>query len=182
VILPGLAINPKYPEGFMGKRHIPESHGSQPNVTPLIDVIMVLIVFFMLVARIGVNTGADKTIIVPKSILGTDIKDMGNSLVLNVQQGADPVFPRVTAFVKGAEQELRVLDPTTRRNQLEETLKYFRNGDKSAGIPPNDQFRVVIRGAENMEYRFLEPVLLACAQAKVKEVAFNTGKVTELVN
>ncbi len=163
----------------MGKRHIPESHGSHPNVTPLIDVVMVLIVFFMLVARIGVNTGADKSITVPKSILGTDIKDMGNSLVLNVQQGADPVLPRVTAFVKGAEQELRVLDPATRKNQLEETLKYFRNGDKSAGIPPNDQFRVVIRGAENMEYRFLEPVLLACAQAKVREVAFNTGKVTE---
>lgn len=163
----------------MGKRHIPESHSAHPNVTPLIDVVMVLIVFFMLVARIGVNTGADKNIVIPKSILGTDIKDMGNRLVLNVQQGADPVLPRVTAMVRGAEQELKVFDPTTRKNQLEEVLKYYRNGDKALGVPANDTFGAVIRASESLEYRFLEPVLLACAQAKVKEVAFNTGKVTE---
>ncbi|HEV7301064.1 MAG TPA: biopolymer transporter ExbD [Tepidisphaeraceae bacterium] len=164
----------------MAKRHIPQSHGEHPNVTPLIDVVMVLIVFFMLVARIGVNTGADETITIPKSIQGTDIKDMGNALVLNVKEGQLDQ-PYITALVRGTNTELKVSDPTTKKNQLVETLMYFRNGDKSAGIAPNDQFKVVIRGAEDMQYRFLEPVLLACAQAKVKEVAFNTGKVTEEV-
>jgi biopolymer transport protein ExbD len=164
----------------MAKRHIPESHGGHPNVTPLIDVVMVLIVFFMLVARIGVNTGADKSIIVPKSIQGIDLKDMGNALVLNVQRGQLDQ-PNITALVRGAVTELKVFDVTSKRNQLEETLKYFRNGDKATGVAANEQFKVVIRGDENMEYRFLEPVLLACAAAKVKEVAFNTGKVTEEV-
>lgn len=164
----------------MAKRHIPESHGGHPNVTPLIDVVMVLIVFFMLVAKIGVNTGADKSIVIPKSILGVDIKDMGNTLVLNVKAGQIDQ-PFITALVKGQPQELKTFDPTTKKNQLVETLKYFRNGDKAAGIKANTDFKVIIRGDENMEYRFLEPVLLACAEAQVKEWAFNTGKVTEEV-
>jgi hypothetical protein len=89
----------------MSKRHIPESHAAHPNVTPLIDVVMVLIVFFMLVAKIGVSTGADEKIKIPASILGIDIKDM--------------------------------------------------------------------------EYRYLEIVLMACAKAHCKSVNFNTAKVTE---
>ena len=169
----------------MAKRHIPESHGGHPNVTPLIDVVMVLIVFFMLVAKIGVNTGADDKISIPKSILGTDIKDMGNTLVLNVQgsvqAGQATNDPRITALVRGTMTDLKIIDPITRKKQLVETLKYFRYGDKAAGIPANDQFKVVIRGQDDMAYSFLEPVLLACAEAKVKEVAFNTGKVTEEV-
>ncbi len=160
----------------MAKRHIPAAHGSHPNVTPLIDVVMVLIVFFMLVAKIGVNTGADEKIIIPKTVMGIDIKDLGNTLVLNVRQGQIDQ-PYITALVKGTPTELKVFDPTTKRNQLVETLKYFRNGDKVAGIAANPDFKVIIRGDESMEYRFLEPVLLACAEAQVKEWAFNTGKV-----
>src|SRR5688572_5830380 len=109
----------------MAKRHIPESHGGHPNVTPLIDVVMVLIVFFMLVARIGVNTGADKDIVIPKSILGTDIKDLGNTLVLNVSKNKTSTTvtndPHITALVKGGLQDLKIVDPVTRKQQLEET-------------------------------------------------------------
>jgi biopolymer transport protein ExbD len=161
----------------MKRRHIPSSHSAHPNVTPLIDVVMVLIVFFMLVAKIGIKTGADPNIVIPKSILGVNIKDMGNTLLLNVKAG--PLNqPMVTALIKGTLQELKINDTATQKNQLVETLKYFRNGDKAAGIPPNDQFKVIIRGDESMEYRYLEPVLVACAEAKVKEYAFNTGIVT----
>ena len=45
------------------------------NVTPLIDVVMVMIVFFMLVAKIGIET-SDRTVAIPATILGTDIKNM----------------------------------------------------------------------------------------------------------
>ena len=36
---------------------MPAAHASHPNVTPLIDIVMCLIIFYMLVAKIGVNTG-----------------------------------------------------------------------------------------------------------------------------
>ena len=84
----------------MGKRHIPDSHTSHPNVTPLIDIVMCLIIFFMLVAKIGVSTGAEPMADLPASIVGTDIKDMGNTLVLNVYEKPGNDLPQVTALVK----------------------------------------------------------------------------------
>lgn len=157
----------------MRRRHIPESHGTHPNVTPLIDVVMVLIVFFMLVAKIGVNTGADNKIRIPATIQGREIKDMGNTLTLNVQTG--PLDqPLVTALVKGEIRELKVIDPTTGVRQLMAELSHLRKN--------NADLKVIIRGEENMDYRYLEPVLLACAEAKVNEVAFNTRKTYEAVD
>lgn len=157
----------------MRKRHMPAGHTAHPNVTPLIDVVMVLIVFFMLVAKIGVNTGADNKITIPATIQGSEILDMGNTLTLNVQSG--PLDqPLVTALVKGEVRELKVVDSTTGVRQLMAELTHLRSN--------NADLKVIIRGEEDMDYRFLEPVLLACAEAKVKEVSFNTRHVYEAVS
>ncbi len=173
----------------MAKRHIPESHGGHPNVTPLIDVVMVLIVFFMLVAKIGVNTGADEKIHIPESVLGSEISDMGNTLVLNVTpQTVGSDVPIVTALVTNASTgvseitELKLQDAGN-QNQVVNTLKYYRYGKDlkqgtTGGKPENtdnDNFQVVIRGDKDMHYSVLEPVLLSCAMANVKAVNFNTG-------
>lgn len=176
----------------MARRHIPESHSAHPNVTPLIDVVMVLIVFFMLVAKIGVDTGADPDIKIPKSILGIDIQDMGNKLTLNVKPSpANRDLPHVTALVPppggGAPvlTELKV-DMVNNTSQLINTLKFFRYGKNltKGGDGPNadnDNFEVIIRGDSEMEYRLLEIVLMACAQAHVKAVNFNTEQIKEAV-
>ncbi len=159
----------------MKKRHIPEAHVAHPNVTPLIDIVMCLIIFFMLVAKIGVSTGAEKMDI-PASLMGVDIKDMGNTLTLNVRPGAVDE-PLVTALLKtpgGMETkptELKLHDPSTGQNQLVNTLQMYRK--------QNDQFKVIIRGEADMPYRFLEQVLFACANANVRNVNFNTKKVVE---
>jgi|GEM_PF-494618 len=173
----------------MSKHHIPEAHGGHPNVTPLIDVVMVLIVFFMLVAKIGVSTGADTKIKVPASILGTDIKDMGNVLFLNVTpQTKESDVPIVTANVKNAsgatERAELKLQNATGQNEVVNTLKFFRFGKdlKRGGTnenADNDNFQVVIRGDFEMHYAVLEPVLIACAEAAVKTVNFNTAKKME---
>jgi biopolymer transport protein ExbD len=159
----------------MKKFHIPEAHVAHPNVTPLIDIVMCLIIFFMLVAKIGVSTGAEQMDI-PASILGTDIQDMGNTLTLNVRPG--PLDqPQVTALVKAGgvgeprSTELKLRDTSTGQNQLLNTLKMYRK--------QNDQFKVIIRGEADMPYRFLEPVLIACADANVRNVNFNTKKISE---
>ena len=155
----------------MKKRHIPESHTAHPNVTPLIDIVMCLIIFFMLVAKIGVTTGAEKMDI-PSSIRGTEIKDMGNTLTLNVRSGALDA-PLVTALIKGDMKptELRLHDNASGQNQLLNTLKMYKK--------QNDQFKVIVRGEADMPYRFLEPVLTTCAEANVRNVDFNTKKVTQ---
>lgn len=162
----------------MKKISMPSAHVSHPNVTPLIDIVMCLIIFFMLVAKIGVSTGAE-AMDIPASIMGVDISDMGNTLTLNVRPGAVDE-PQVTALVKSGggtgearATELKLRDPSSGQNQLLNTLKMYRK--------QNDQFKVIIRGEADMPYRFLEPVLVACADANVRNVNFNTKKITERI-
>jgi biopolymer transport protein ExbD len=148
------------------------------NVTPLIDIVMCLIIFFMLVAKIGVDTGADRNIDIPMSIMGQDIKDMGNTLVLNVVNGPTGVpdpQPIVTALVHGQMIGLKMNDFVNGKphDQLLDTLKMFRHGD-GVKMPPNPDFKVVIRGDKSLTYRFLAPVLMDCNLAQVKSFAFNT--------
>src|SRR2546430_7924829 len=84
----------------MKKHLMPEMKEGGVNVTPLIDIVMVLIIFFMLVAKIGVTTGADATIDPPETILGVSLKDLGNTLTLNVRGGPRLEEPIVTALVE----------------------------------------------------------------------------------
>jgi biopolymer transport protein ExbD len=161
----------------MSKRHIPESHSAHPNVTPLIDIIMCLIIFFMLVAKIGVTTGADSKIIIPTSIIGTKIDDMSNTLTLNIPEenmrNADSEHPIVHALVtpigggKAADTTLLLKDPTG-QNVLFNTLNYYKK--------QNDKFKVIIRASADLDWRFIEPVLLTCQDAGIVSINFNTAK------
>jgi biopolymer transport protein ExbD len=165
----------------MRMRRMPHVSEGSVNVTPLIDIVMCMIVFFMLVAKIGINTGIDKTIDIPTSFLGTDIKDMGNTLTLNVingptgVQGAQPI---VTALVKGHMTELKLHDVMSGVvvTPLRDTLTYIRTGDPSRGVPPNADFKVILRADKTVTYQFLAPVLLECNLAHVKSFAFDTKK------
>jgi biopolymer transport protein ExbD len=163
---------------------MPDMKEGGVNVTPLIDVVMVLIIFFMLVAKIGVATGAEEQIDIPVSTLGWDIKDIGieSALVLNVREVG--TVPMVTAMVEpdgnvsrtGRPVELKIYDPATRRRPLMEVLRRLRHGDPRSGLAPNPEFKVIIRGDRSISYRTLDPVLLACMEANVKNVNLNTAK------
>ncbi len=167
----------------MKMHRMPEMRENGVNVTPLIDVIMCLIIFYMLIAKIGVDTGADTTISIPPSLSGMKIEDMGNTLTLNVIPG--PLDqPMVTALVGNTVQEVRLIDPSSGQRPLLNTLKQFRFGSDLAPAgagkaADNPEFKVIIRGDENMGYKFLEPVLITCAEARVKNVNFNTRMVVK---
>jgi biopolymer transport protein ExbD len=165
------------------RRGMPEIKEGNVNVTPLIDIVMCLIIFFMLVAKIGIDTGADRRISIPASLQGLEIADMGNTLTLNVQPGAGEQ-PMVTALVEGIVQDVKLVDPSTGQKPLLNTLKQFRYGKdlKPGGAhesADNPEFKVIIRGDEEMGYQYLEPVLVTCAEANVKNVNFNTRKVVQ---
>lgn len=172
-------------------RRMPETREGGVNVTPLIDVVMCLIIFFMLVAKIGVTTGAEAAIEIPITQLGKDIKEIGveSSLVLNLKEVGGQ--PWVTALVEsdgaisrsGKPQELKVVDTVTGRFPLTEVLKRLRWGrdSKPGGAnenADNAEFKVIIRADKQTSYASLEPVLLACMEANVKNVNFNTKKQT----
>src|ERR1700710_167814 len=79
---------PLIQEQSMKKHKMPDMKEGGVNVTPLIDVIMCLIIFFMLVAKIGVKTGG-AAMALPDTIIGVKIDKLLGTLVINV---SDPNF------------------------------------------------------------------------------------------
>lgn len=158
------------------RRHgMPTVRETGVNVTPLIDIVMVMIVFFMLVARIGISTGAEPMSL-PETILGTRIEDLGNTLTLNVWPPSDPADagPRVTTLVNGQKRQLRLAQATTDGASVNPLLLVLEELRRH-----NPDLKVIIRAEKSLNYRYLEPVLMACAQADVRNVNFTTAVVTE---
>ena len=164
----------------------PESHATHPNVVPLIDVIMCLIVFFMLVARIGVSSGEDDTIKIPFAELGREIKSMDNTLLINVKEDEQHRV-EISAQVDAANGEGRktlVLEGGGNRTRLVDVLKGLRYGDDLRpdvnGVPSrpsakdNPELKLIIRGNEALTFGVLQQVLLAAAEANVTSLNFQT--------
>ena len=147
------------------KRKIPESHATHPNVVPLIDIIMCLIIFFMLVAKIGVNTGEDEKIKIPFGLLGKEIKSMDNTLVLNVKESNG--LAEVSAMIdpKAGAQPI-LLDGGGTGPHLTEVLSKLKRDNK--------EMKLVIHGDQDMTFGSLQKVLLAAAQAKITSLNFQT--------
>jgi biopolymer transport protein ExbD len=166
----------------MRLHRMPQIKEGSINVTPLIDIVMCMIIFFMLVAKIGIDSGRDPKINIPISVLGAQIKDMGNTLTLNVVNpsvtAAPGAQPEVTALVAGKMIELKLHDNQNGQTQtpLRDVLTDIREGDPSHGVAPNPDFKVIIRGDKTLTYQFLAPILLECNLAHVQSFAFDTQK------
>src|SRR5258708_16947070 len=90
---------------IMKKHSMPEMKEGGVNVTPLIDVVMCLIIFFILVAKIGVSTGIDQKIDAPTTYLGVNITDLGNALALNLYSKGEAAEPQILVDLKGERQK-----------------------------------------------------------------------------
>jgi len=178
----------------MRKHRMPEMKEGGVNVTPLIDIVMCLIIFFMLVAKIGVTSGADPSIKPPTTILGAKIEEMGNTITLNVRDyatvqkeaveaaqkaGVEPPSPptglelqrpRVTAMlVNGKPAEpIDLVEAGGASHPLREQL-----GDL---VKRNPKLRVIIRADHDIRYELLQQVLKECSMARVKDFNFQTVK------
>ena len=154
----------------MRKHHMPEMKEAGVNVTPLIDVVMCLIIFFVLVAKIGVSTGLDKKIDAPSTYLGVNITDLGNALALNLYPKAGADEPQILVDLKGERQkELKLQDNLGGKlvHPLREVLQDLK---KERG----EKFKVIINADKQMRYAQLQLVLQACAEAGVSSVNFAT--------
>lgn len=143
----------------LAKKHV-GGLGS-PNITPLCDIMLSLLIFFMLVSRVGIETGADEDMTLPEVLRGVEIEDFGNTITLNVY----PVD-------RDGGTEVSTLLPLTSE------LKYLVAGGPEDAVTPllrslvaqNPNLKLIIRGDESLEYRYMEPVLLAASRAQVASV------------
>ena len=160
------------------RRHIPEPHTDHPNVIPLVDVMLCMIVFYMLAAKIGVDNGADKTIQIPVTQLGSEMQKVGvNNIVVNVRETLG--LPDVTAMVQSGKgvQSLSV-DGSPGRASLRDVLRALRIGKDGKEGTKDDapDLTVIIRGDGEMSYKSFMPVMLAITDAGVKNIWHNTAK------
>jgi biopolymer transport protein ExbD len=163
----------------------PESHANHVNVVPMVDVIMCLIIFYMLAAKIGVDTGEDEKIKIPFASWSKEIKDMGQALLINVSENETTKEPIVTAKVdlQSAREPLVVAGAGSGR-RLVDVLTRLRYGAdlKPGGSGPNEdlpELKLVIRGDKDMSFGVLQQVLMAAAEARVKSFNFQTSTVQD---
>jgi biopolymer transport protein ExbD len=151
----------------MKKHLMPEMKEGGVNVTPLIDIVMCLIIFFMLVAKIGVSRGDLKSVELPKTILGKELKDFSNTLTLNVLP-TSLEEPQVSTLVDGQPRDIKIVDYTNGANDqpLLRVLQEFKKTHTDA--------KVIIRADKDLSYGQLQLVLLACADAEISNLAYET--------
>jgi len=151
----------------MKKHTMPSMQEGGVNVTPLIDIVMCLIIFFMLVAKIGVSRGALKAIDLPMTVLGKEMKDFANTLTLNIQP-TNLDEPQITTQVDGVTKDIKIIDRNSGQVErpLLAILKKYKESHATGSI--------IIRADRDLAYKQLEQVLLTCADAEISNIAYET--------
>ena len=159
----------------MKRHHIPDMKEGGVNVTPLIDIVMVLIVFFMLVAKIGVTRGEDSDIPLPSTILGKKLESLSNTLTLNAHWNRNGDEPVLDALVEGNKRDLHV----SKQYSSGPDTELFRVLEAYRKTHPD--MNLIIRADQDMPYRQLELVLLAAAQAEIGNISYETRQAETVV-
>lgn len=124
-------------------------HGLQFNVTPLIDIVFLLIIFFLAASHF-VRAESHEAIDLPEA---TQIEN---------QEEESPGRLVITVT---ADQVLQIGGNVLSIQDVERMIQ--------AGADAETQFEVRIRGDRNAPYKTIEPILLAAARAGVTKVKFS---------
>ena len=143
----------------MRRRGLAPMHDEHVNVTPLIDVMMCLIIFFLVCGRLAAQESNDK-VIVPRAELGQQLPEQRDRLLINV-------VPRGSVQAVGTEEP--IVSIRGGEIAMNDLAKYLR--DEKGKTP---DVKVIIRADRNIPYQWIAPVLTACAQAGIKSVNFST--------
>ena len=134
-------------------------HNEQVNVTPLIDVVMCLIIFFLLVGHIAKEVSA-QNVKIPIAKNGNELQDRSGQLVINVvpQTGQTPdLQPPPKIIVWGKEVSA---------DELADDLSDYKSS--------HPDLTLVIRADQSIQYKYIAPILISCAKAGIDSVNFVT--------
>lgn len=157
----------------MRRRQITGSHPVHQgvNATPLIDVVMCLIIFFLLVGKLATDRGA--AVRLPESARGHE-ETAANVLVVTITPlpagsiVANPADPRAGGFAGiGVAVEVDGVSIDDSK-QLEDLVRGKLRVDASASIQ--------IRADRELSFAAVEPVLRSCGNAGAKSVRLAAEK------
>ncbi len=122
------------------------------NMTPMIDVVFQLIIFFLVNSHIAKQEAHMK---------------LALPLATSANEDVDPDSPRVTLHVDASGQVFLAARPITSDDLL------ARLQTRKAELGENRALEVRIRGDRRVPYRFVEPLLVACAEVGVWNVQYS---------
>lgn len=124
-------------------------HGLSFNITPLIDIVFLLIIFFLAASHLA-RSEAQTPINLPVATQTQDENQPPRRIVVTVTaDGAMQVGPRTV--------DLAEIEQMLLARQLD-------------GAEPD--LAVHIRADRSVPYRDIEPIMLACARAGITEIGF----------
>jgi len=124
----------------------PRSRAIRFNITPMIDVVFLLVIFFLVTAHFVQNQEVD-AVELPRATQIEDIEESPHRLAITVLADG-------TMRAGG-----RDVLPATLDLLLQQTI-----GDDPAG------FEVRIRADQSVPYETVEPILLSCARHGIRDV------------
>ena len=134
------------------------------NMTPMIDVVFLLIIFFMLVGEL--KRMAEEAVVLPFAAHAKEDKGSDETIVVNITKA------------KGVAQTVRFVITKKEYNKkaLEEHL-----ADRAAEVPDTSSamglslLKVKIRADSYVEFKYVQRVLLACMKANIWQVSFGVA-------
>lgn len=151
------------------------STGSEPiNVTPLIDVVMCLIIFFLIVGKLAANEKA--RIHLPGTSIGA-VAERQDAVVVSIARdtAADgKVFSTIAVdgqLAKDGTDLVRLL-----QERLERQSKIAAGRVRDGQPQPISSGKVTVRADKDLPYDAVEPVLTACAQLGINKVDYATSR------
>ncbi len=134
-------------------------HDQHVNVTPLIDIVMCLIIFFLICGKMAHDESLAE-LNVPEARTGADLNEPRDRIIVNVAPRAggtshDPPDILIHGQVVPIER-------------LAEYLK------TQAAAQPD--LKLILRADKDLEYQYVAPVLMAAAEARIKTVNYATQK------
>lgn len=148
------------------RRGIEPMHDDHVNVTPLIDVIMCLIVFFMVCGNLA-DKESKEGVNIPKATtdMARPLADQRGRLVINLVPRIGKGEGNADAINPNSEPQVFVRQDEITYNELGEQLRREKTKDPDV--------KVILRADRNIPYQWISPILVNCAQAGIGSVNFS---------
>jgi biopolymer transport protein ExbD len=149
-------------------------YDSGPNMTPLVDVVMVILIFLMLAGSFGATSHyLTSNLPITKGGVGAVEPEPGKvpDEIFEVQIVSDPNYGfRVIAG------DIKSAGRTPDRDWLSGQFAVKKQAYDAAGRTPGEAIQVVISPAGSVRYEHIALVYEAALKAQFKKVAFRTAQ------
>jgi biopolymer transport protein ExbD len=141
-----------------------EHHSSEINVTPLIDVVMCLIIFYLMVGKLATDRKTPVTL--PESAVGAEAEH--GMLIVNVARpvpGVETATPAAGGWPSETAAAARVVVDGTPLESEEALQRLVR-----ARLDADGSLVVQIRAEQEFAFGVVAPVMRACTRGGAKSV------------